>query len=172
MREKASKGHSKKLEMLWTELAVSVAQTAIFFFLALFSSDFLRDKSALTTYADHKINNTTFPEFWLTLLSVLVVSGALFAVLQATRNNDRVRAISEQVLLEIPRTISIFGSSIFAILLAIGVHLINHPEPTGTTPLGKFFMIGIMFWAVSFVYAVGLKFMLSPPNHPTAADGS
>lgn len=128
----------------------------------MFSSNFLRDSTALSVYANQKINGTTFPEFFLTLLSILVVSGVLFFLLAATKESPRVLSIAKNVLMEMPRTISIFGSSILATLLAVAIHLHNYPEPGGSSSFAKALTIGFMFWAVSFAYAVGLKRVLAP----------
>jgi hypothetical protein len=147
--------------LLAEELSVSVAQTAIFFFLAMFSSNFLRDKGALTEYATQKISGTTFTEFFLTLLAILVVSGVLFFLLVATKESPRVVAIAKSVLMEMPRTISIFGSSILATLLAVGIHLYNFPESESDS-FGKSIAIGLLFWLVSFVYSFSLKRVLAP----------
>ena len=162
VEEQASKARKHGLWLLAEELSVSIAQTAIFFCLAMFSSNFLRDKSSLTAYADHKINSTTFPEFFLTLLAILVVSGILFFLLAATKESPRVLSIAKGVLMEMPRTISIFGSSILATLLAVGIHVYNFPEPGGSSSFGKALTIGFMFWVVSFIYSFGIKRMLAP----------
>lgn len=157
-----AKTRRDSLWLLAEELSVSIAQTAIFFCLAMFSSNFLRDKAALTAYAHQKINSTTFPEFFLTLLAILVVSGVLFFLLAATKESSRVLSIAKNVLMEMPRTISIFGSSILATLLAVGIHVFNFPEPGGSSSFGKALTIGLMFWAVSFVYSFSLKRVLTP----------
>lgn len=142
------------------ELSVSLSQMAIFFFLALFSTNFLTDKEALQSFMDRSVNTTTFPQFWLTILSIFVVSGFLFALIQACRNNKFVEQIAQQVLLEIPRVISIFGSSVFALMLAITIHLSNFPEDKEPF-VSKFLILGSLFWSVSFMYSFALRLMFN-----------
>lgn len=87
MKGQEAKTQRNSLCLLAEELSISIAQTAIFFFIAMFSSNFLRDSAALAAYANQKINGTTFPEFFLSLLSILVVSGVLFFLLAATKES-------------------------------------------------------------------------------------
>ncbi|HEY5971038.1 MAG TPA: hypothetical protein VIT22_03540 [Pseudoxanthomonas sp.] len=155
------------------ELATSVSQVAIFFFLALFSSNFLMDKATFLEFVNQKINKTTFSEFLFTMLAIVVVSGLMFGLLQATRNNEKISIVAKHVLLEMPRTISIFGSSVLATFLATAIHLHYFPEANSAS-FGKFFLIGVMFWAVSFVYAFFIKLMLNRPElvEPVISDVS
>ncbi len=161
MKGQEAKTQRNSLWLLAEELSISIAQTAIFFFIAMFSSNFLRDSAALAAYANQKINGTTFPEFFLSLLSILVVSGVLFFLLAATKESPRVLSIAKNVLMEMPRTISIFGSSILATLLAVAIHLHIYPDPSGSSSFAKALTIGFMFWVASFAYAVGLKHLLA-----------
>ncbi len=70
-------------------------------------------------------------------------------------------SIAKNVLMEMPRTISIFGSSILATLLAVAIHLHIYPDPSGSSSFAKALTIGFMFWVASFAYAVGLKHLLA-----------
>ncbi|WP_160151764.1 hypothetical protein [Microbulbifer sp. ALW1] len=152
---------------LGIELSVSISQTAIFFFLALFSTNFLRDKEALQAFMERTVSTATFPQFWLTILSIFVVSGFLFALIQAFRNNAYVELIALQVLLEIPRVISIFGSSVFALMLAISIHLWFFPEENEPFA-SKFIVLGLLFWSASFIYSFALRLIFRRDQSPVA----
>lgn len=163
MIKKIQKGTRKlTTQDILVELAVSISQVLIFFFLSLFSSNFLRHKEALTKFVDQRINNTTFTEFWFTILSIIVVSGLFSFLLHAAKDNKSIGHVATQVLLEMPRTISIFGSSVLAMLLAAAIHLHYFPEPNENPSFIKFASIGLLFWLISFVYAFSIKWILSP----------
>lgn len=158
-----SNDQSKKRESaedFWIEFCVSVAQTAIFFFLAFFSTDFLRNEDLLQKFMDKNINSGTWEEFWLTILSVVVVTGIVSIVSVASKKKTFLSKITERILLELPRLISVFGSSVFAVFLAITVHLFFNPDGV-TESIWRFAVIGSAFWFAAFIYSFFFRVMFT-----------
>ena len=92
------------------------------------------------------------------MLALFVVAGIVYVVVQATEGNKYSNAVAKQVLLEIPRTISVLGSMAMGTLLAAAVYLQAHPEPN-TPSFGRFVLVGLGFWLMALIYAIGLKML-------------
>ena len=143
-----------------TELSVFVSQIFIFFTVAAFSSDFLRNEDRLTEYVTAKVNTNTMPEIGLTLLAVTVALGVLFFISRIA-STPFIEKISNEVLNEAPRTIYFFGSSISATTLAVSIFLAYHPDPThGSRLASNLFWTSVFFASVAFVYGCGINYLL------------
>ena len=143
-----------------TELFVFLSQIFIFFIVAAFSSDFLRNEDRLVEFATAKINAHTMPEIGLTLLAITVALGVL-AFISRIASSTIVEIISNEVLNEAPRTIYFFGSTISATILAIAIFLSNHPQATADTKAASaFFGMSVGAAIISFAYGCGLSYLL------------
>jgi hypothetical protein len=102
---------AKLLEVAALEFAVFLAQTAVFFLVAVFLSHFLESRELLNAYTEAKLGKHLMAEFWLTLLGIVVVLGMLSLVAGIAHTNALGR-LSAEVLQEVPRTIYFFGSTL------------------------------------------------------------
>ena len=168
----SNQGKKKRnFEDFWIEFFVSVAQTAIFFFLAFFSTDYLKNEDLLQKFMDKNINSGTWTEFWLTILSVVVVTGIVSIISVASKKKVLLSKITERIILELPRLISIFGSSVFAVFLAITVHLLFNPDGV-TESIWRFAVIGFAFWFSAFAYSYFFRVIFSNASEPKTSLGS
>ena len=140
-----------------TEFCIFAAQFFVFFLVAVFTSDFLRNEERLTEFSISKVNGNTIGELGLTLLAITVALGVL-SILSELAPSKFLERLSHEMLQELPRTIYFFGSSITAITIAVAVFINNHPT-TATKPAG-FAAMAIFFAFSFFAYGCGLKALL------------
>jgi hypothetical protein len=109
------------LEVAVLEFSVFLAQTAVFFLVAVFISHFLESRELLSAYTEAKLGKHLMAEFWFTLLGVVVVLGMLSLIAGIAHTNALGR-LSVEVLQEVPRTIYFFGSTLTGTAFAWVVH--------------------------------------------------
>lgn len=144
-----AKAHPIKdgISFVFLELCVFAAQVLVIFVVAYFISDSLASEERLVEFVSGKVNTHTMKELGLTLFAVTFVLGLLALVKELVRS-DYVEKVSTEVLLELPRTIYLFGSSITASTIALAFFLSSHPEATKEPASGYFWMSA--FFALSF----------------------
>lgn len=135
------------ISFVFIELCVFAAQVLVIFIVAYFISDSLASEERLTEFVNGKVNMHTMKELGLTLFAVTFVLG-LLALVKEFVPSDYVEKVSTEVLLELPRTIYLFGSSITASTIAIAFFLSSHPEATKQPASGYFWLSA--FFALSF----------------------
>lgn len=140
------------------ELCVFIAQVLIIFIVAYFISDSLDSEKRLTEFVSSKVNPTTMKELGLTLFSVTFVLG-LLTLAKEFIPSKFVETISSEIILELPRTIYLFGSSITASTLAIASFISNHPEVT-TQPTPNYLWASAFFAISFFIYGCSIKLAL------------
>ncbi len=145
------------ISFVFIEFCVFAAQILVIFIVAYFISDSLSEER-LTEFLNGKINAHTMKEFGLTLFAVTFVLG-LLALVKELVPSRYVEKISTEVLLELPRTIYLFGSSITASTIAVTWFLASHPEAT-KQPASGYFWLSIFFAFTFFVYGCGAKWLL------------
>lgn len=109
------------LKVAALEFSVFLAQTAVFFLVAVFLSHFLESRELLNGYTEAKLGKHLIAEFWFTLLGVVVVLGILSLIAGIAHTNALGR-LSAEVLQEVPRTIYFFGSTLTGTAFAWVVH--------------------------------------------------
>jgi hypothetical protein len=146
---------------LAVEASLFIAQAFIFFLVATFSSHFLASEELLRKFSDSKLSDSTSAEFWFTLLGVIVILGFL-SLLSGFARLSAVGRISSEVLLEVPRTFYLFGSTITGTGLAWVVYDTFHSDlPTVLTDLKA----TMLFAGGSLFFGAGLKFGLMRSQH-------
>lgn len=143
---------------IFTELCIFSSQVFVFFLVAVFTSDFLRNEERLNEFSISKVNGNTMTELGLTLLAITVALGVL-TILSALASSKFIERLSHEILQELPRTIYFFGSSITAITIAVAVFIDNHPTAS-TKPASGFAAIAVFFALSFFTYGCGLKALL------------
>lgn len=135
------------ISFVFIEFCVFAAQVLVIFIVAYFISDSLASEDRLTEFVNAKLNMHTLKELGLTLFAVTFVLG-LLALAKEFVPSDYVEKVSTEILLELPRTIYLFGSSITASTIAIAFYLSDHPEAAKQTASGYFWLSA--FFALSF----------------------
>jgi hypothetical protein len=135
------------ISFVFIELCIFAAQVLVIFIVAYFISDSLASEERLTEFVNGKVNMHTMKELGLTLFAVTFVLG-LLALVEKFVPSGYVEKVSTEVLLELPRTIYLFGSSITASTIAIAFFLSSHPEATKQPASGYFWLSA--FFALSF----------------------
>jgi len=146
------------ISFVFIELCVFAAQVLVIFIVAYFISDSLSSEERLMEFVNGKVNMHTIKELGLTLFSVTFVLG-LLALTKEVVPSSYVEKVSGEVLLELPRTIYLFGSSITASTIAIAFFLSSHPQ-AATQPAVGYFGLSAFFALSFFGYGCGAKVLL------------
>lgn len=146
------------MSFVFIELCVFIAQVLIIFIVAYFISDSLDSEKRLTEFVNGKVNSATMKELGLTLFSATFVLG-LLTLAKEFIPSKFVETISSEIILELPRTIYLFGSSITASTLAIASFLSSHPEVT-TRPTPNYLWASAFFAVSFFTYGCAIKLIL------------
>lgn len=162
-------------KFIFSEFVIFVSQVAVFFMVAVFTSNFLNSEEKLVAFSEQKINGGSLAELGLTLLAILVVIG-LFSALGRIFDNSHVEHYVNEVLCEMPKTIYVFGSAATGAMLAIS--LFAHLHPTDEVNAKGFAVLSVLFAFMMFIYGCGFSYafkrkthVLSKPNksmQPTA----
>jgi hypothetical protein len=151
--------HSVKDEIfsfVFIELCVFAAQVLVFFIVAYFVSDSLASEERLAEFLSGKINAYTVKELGLTLFAVTFALG-LLAQIKVIVPSSYVEKVSTEVLLELPRTIYLFGSSITASTLVLAIFISSHPEAVNK-PASDYFWLSACFALSLFGYGCAAKY--------------
>lgn len=141
-----------------TEFFVFLSQVTVIYLVAFLISDMFGNEERLTEFVTSKLNTNTITELGLTLFAATFVMGFIAIVTKIIPSGDWSEKIANEVLLEFPRTIYLFGSSVTAATAAIATFMSQHPQAINK-PAGYFYMAA--FFAISFfTYGAGLKAML------------
>ncbi|NWN90302.1 hypothetical protein HLV39_02160 [Marinobacter adhaerens] len=149
-------------KFVFSEFVIFLSQIAVFFMVAVFTSNFLNSEDALVEFANQKINSGALSEIGLTFLAILMVIG-LFSAVGKVFDNKYVDSYVDEVLREMPKTIYVFGSAATGTMLAISLFIHLHPE-TGPSAQGVAFL-SLFFAFVAFVYGCGFSFAFKRKTH-------
>lgn len=142
-----------------SEISAFTIQVLIFFCLTLLMSNFLTIESDLIKFAENKLNSKK--EFMYTFISTIFASGLLTLIQKLIDDNNAFwHKIIDDTLLELPRIIYLFGSSIVAISIAVGIYLKMNPHADSSINYNFFFIYGLFLACMFFIYGCGLKFLL------------
>ncbi|SFR57535.1 hypothetical protein SAMN04488073_2978 [Marinobacter gudaonensis] len=149
-------------KFVFSEFVIFLSQIAVFFMVAVFTSNFLNSEDKLVEFANQKINSGALSEIGLTFLAILMVIG-LFSAIGKVFDNKYVDSYVDEVLREMPKTIYVFGSAATATMLAISLFVYRNPE-TGPSAQGIAFL-SLFFAFVAFVYGCGFSFAFKRKTH-------
>jgi hypothetical protein len=151
-----------------TELFVYFSQVIIFFFVAVFTSNLLRDEKQLVSYITSKVNENTLFEVVATMLAIATTLGIIAGIAKAIPKTQLIERLVDEVLSEAPRTAYIFGSSVSGTLLAIALYIQLHPH--AQSPPVKFWLIPAIFAALAgFMYGCFFAYAFKHKAHIKAS---
>jgi hypothetical protein len=149
-------------KFILNEFVIFMSQVAVFFMVAVFTSNFLDSEEKLVSFSEQKINGGSLTELGLTFLAILIVIG-FFASLGRIFNNKHVEFYVNKVLCEMPKTIYVFGSAASGAMLAIS--LFAHLHPTDEVNAKGFAIISLIFAIIVFIYGCGFSYAFKRKTH-------
>jgi hypothetical protein len=132
-----------------TEFLVYLSQIVMFFFVAVLTSNLLRDEKNLLNYMTTRINENTVFEVVATMLAVAATMGIIAGIARAAPASSLLERLADEVLGEAPRTAYVFGSSVTGTLLAAALFMQNHLQVEGPRP---------QFWLFAAILAAFVGF--------------
>lgn len=142
-----------------SELFAFLIQVLIFFCITLLISHFLTIESALIKFAENKIDSRE--EFVFTIIATIFVLGILTTIQRLINHKEEFfHKLIDDTLLEIPRVIYLFGSSIVATTISLGIYLEKNPNADNGINSGFFFLYTPILAFAFFSYGCGLKYFL------------
>lgn len=133
-----------------TELCVYASQVLMFFFVAVLTSNLLRDEKQLLNYVNSKVNENTMFEVFATMMAIAATLGIIACIAKAAPETSILERIADEVLAEAPRTVYIFGSGVSGTLLAVTLHIHWYPEVQPQP---------VAFWLFAALYSALAGFM-------------
>jgi hypothetical protein len=149
-------------KFIFSEFVVFVSQIAVFFMVAVFTSNFLNSEERLVAFSEQKMNDGSFSELGLTFLAILVVIG-FFSALGRVFENKYVEYYVNEVLCEMPKTIYFFGSAATGTMLAISLFI--HLNPTSESSAQGFALLSLTFAFMVFAYGCGFSYAFKRKTH-------
>ncbi len=160
--EKIEQYKQSWVKFIVSEFIVFLSQIAVFFMVAVFTSNFLNSEEKLVAFSKQKINDGSLTEIGLTFLAILVVIG-FFTTLGRIFDNKNVDYFVNEVLYEMPKTIYFFGSAVTGVMLAISLFMFLNPTPEAS-PQG-FGLLTLFFALMVFLYGCGFSYAFKHKTH-------
>lgn len=149
-------------KFVFSEFVIFISQVAVFFMVAVFTSNFLNSEEKLVKFSEQKINDGSLAELGLTFLAILVVIG-LFSALGRIFENKHIEYYVNEVLCEMPKTIYVFGSAATGAMLAISLFAYLHPADDVNAK--GFAALSVMFAFMMFIYGCGFSYAFKRKTH-------
>ncbi len=146
-------------EFFISELVAFVTQILIFFCVGVLLSKVLSNETDVIKFAENKLGS--WQEFTLTLIATIFALGLLTTIQRLWNSeNGFWNKTIDNTLLEFPRTLYLFGSSLTAAAIVVGLYLwLNPNADTENNPI-LFIRYSIVFAMTFFIYGCGVKFLL------------
>ncbi len=168
-------------KFIFSEFIVFLSQVAVFFSVAVFTSNFLSSEEKLVKFYEQKINAGTLGELGLTFVAIFLVIG-LFSAIGRVFDNKYVEPYINEILCEMPKTIYVFGSSATGVMAAISLFIHLNPgsntsaqaqaQAQGFAVMTLLFAIMMFIYGCAFSYAFKRKSHIkSEPNRKRAGKG-
>ncbi|WP_066802317.1 hypothetical protein [Moraxella oblonga] len=145
-----------KVSFIAGELFTCLVQSAIFFLISVFISNFFQDEKGLEDFILSKINNLTLKEFMFTCFAVIVIAGLLTLFNRIFKNmNENLPFLEKAIdktLIEIPKTLYLLSSSIGTLGIVIGFISDNQ----------HIIIMYSIIWISYFIFGCCLSFLLTP----------
>ncbi len=149
-------------KFIFSEFVIFMSQVAVFFMVAVFTSNFLNSEEKLVSFSEQKINDGSLAELGLTFLAILLVIGC-FSALGRIFDNRHVEYYVNEVLCEMPKTIYVFGSAATGAMLAIS--LFAHLHPIDEVNAKGFAVLSASFAFTMFIFGCGLSYAFKRKTH-------
>lgn len=160
--EKVDQYKQSVVKFVFSEFVIFISQTAVFFMVAVFTSNFLNSEEKLAAFSEQKINDGSLSELGLTFLAILMVIG-LFSALGRIFDNKYVDHYVNEILCEMPKTIYVFGSAATGAMLAIS--FFAHLHPTNEVNAKGFVLLSALFAFMVFIYGCGFSYAFKRKTH-------
>ncbi|MGP9677842.1 hypothetical protein ACT3TC_04240 [Halomonas sp. AOP27-A1-41] len=160
--EKVDQYKKSVVKFVFREFVIFMSQIAVFFMVAVFTSNFLNSEEKLVAFSEQKINDGSLAELGLTFLAILVVIG-LFSALGRIFDNKYLDYYVNEVLCEMPKTIYVFGSAATGAMLAIS--LFAHLHTTNEVNAKGFVLLSALFAFMVFIYGCGFSYAFKRKTH-------
>ncbi|MDO4696831.1 MAG: hypothetical protein Q4A49_04800 [Neisseria sp.] len=139
------------------ELLAFLIQFIILFCVIVLLSNCLSNEDVLVKFAESKLDSTH--ELFLTFLATIFALGLLTTIQKLLGDKYTFwNKIIDNTLLEFPRTIYLFGSSLTSVTASVGLYIKLHPNNKDNPTF--FFTYAIFFAIVFFIYGCGMKYLL------------
>lgn len=147
-----------------TELCIYASQILMFFFVALLTSNLLRDGKQLESYMTSKVNENTPFEVVATMLAIAATLGIIAGIARAAPETSLLERLANEVLSEAPRTAYVFGSGVSGTMLAVALFTHLHPH-IDSPPVGFWLLAALGVALVGFMYGCVLAFAFKYKAH-------
>ena len=149
-----------------TEIAIYISQILMFFFVAVLTSNLLRDEKLLATYMEQKINGNTVFDVIATMIAIAATLGVISGITKALPASSVLKLVADEVLSEAPRTAYVFGSSVAGTLLAAALFVHNNPQIQSAP--STFWLFGaFILGTVGFLYGCAFSYAFKHKSHIT-----
>jgi len=138
-----------------TELCVYLSQILMFFFVAVLTSNLLRDEKQLLAYLASRINENSMFEATATMLAIAATLGIVAGIAKAAPPSSLLQRLADEVLAEAPRTAYVFGSGVAGTLCAAAIFINNHP---GIAKQSAAYWLMLAAWTGSIGFGYGCAF--------------
>lgn len=149
---------------IFSELIVFLSQVAIFFVVAVLTSDFLGSEEKLLAFSKQKINDGSFGEIGLTFLAIIFVTG-IFTTIGKVIDNKIIGEFIDEILYEMPKTIYVFGSAATGAMLAASLYIQMNPDANSETGAISFAVLTFLFAIMIFLYGCAFSYALKRKTH-------
>jgi CDP-diglyceride synthetase len=151
-----------------TELCVYASQVLMFFFVAVLTSNLLRDEKQLLSYMTSKVNENTTFEVFATMMAIAATLGIIAGIARAAPETSLLERLADEVLAEAPRTAYVFGSGVSGTLFAVALYIHWHPEVQ--SPPVAFWLFAAIFSAlIGFMYGCLFAYAFKHKAHIKAS---
>lgn len=151
-------------KFIFTEFIVFLSQVAVFFSVAIFTSNFLSSEEKLVKFSEQKINEGTLGELGLTFVAILLVIG-LFSAIGRVFDNKYVEPFINEILCEMPKTIYVFGSSATGVMAAISLFIHLNPDSNSSVQAQGFAVMTLVFAIMMFIYGCAFSYAFKRKSH-------
>lgn len=151
-----------------TELCVYASQVLMFFFVAVLTSNLLRDEKQLMSYMTSKVNENTTYEVVATMLAIAATLGIIAGIAKAAPATSLLERLADEVLAEAPRTAYVFGSGVSGTLLAVALYIHGHPQ-VESPPVTFWMYAALVAGLVGFIYGCVFAYAFKHKAHIKAS---
>ena len=143
-------------QFIFREFVIFISQITVFFMVAVFTSNFLNSEEKLVAFTEKKINDGSAAELVLTFFAILIVIGFFTTIGKIFDDNKYIDYYVNEVLLEMPKTIYVFGTSVTGAMLAVSLFVYLNPESASSG--GNYISISLSFALIMFIYGCALSY--------------
>jgi hypothetical protein len=167
----------EKLGFVGYEIVMFSVQLAIIYVAGMLTTLFFSNMKMVERYVLARINSDISFEFWMTLFAITFVMGVL-AIAKELSDFPLINRVTSEAILEIPRTIYLFGSATSgAALIFYSSIKANSTDPEVKMILAKempekYLGIALFIGTVFLLYGMFVKYFIVRKRRQQKAGGS